>query len=315
MPCFNPLRGWKSRQLNKNGNRYVVFDKKHGFEDLEVNLPCGQCIGCRLERSRAWAIRCMHESSCHLDNSFITLTYAPEHLPPNGSLVKRDFQLFMKSLRFHNHGKDTIRYYHCGEYGEKFQRPHYHAILFGLDFPDKQLFQVRDGIRLYTSDHLHNIWKKGFCTVGDVTFESAAYVARYVTKKITGPQAESISNHTGLKHYESLIPDTGEIVTREPEYATMSRRPGIGREWYEKFKKEVFPSDEVIMRGKKLKPPRYYTSLFQIDDPAAHLALKRRRLKAAQQHSENNTMLRLHVRETVQKAKANLLIRPYEKGN
>lgn len=282
---------------------------------MPVNLPCGQCTGCRLEHSRHWAIRCMHEAQLHLSNCFITLTYDDKHLPENGSLVKSDFQKFMKLLRYYDGGKNTIRYYHCGEYGEQFKRPHYHAILFGLDFPDKQVFRVRDGIRLYTSEALSRIWGKGFVTIGDVTFESAAYVARYVTKKITGDRKEKISTYTGLKHYEKLIPETGEVVEIEAEYATMSRRPGIGRAWYEQFKKEVFPSDEVIMRGKKLKPPRYYTSLYQIDEPAAHLALKRKRLKAAQKHADNNTIERLYVRETVQRAKQSLLLRGYEKGN
>lgn len=257
----------------------------------------------------------MHESQLHNDNCFITLTYDDEHLPSGGSLVKSDFQKFMKLLRYYDNGENTIRYYHCGEYGEQFRRPHYHAILFGLDFPDKVLFRVRDGIRLYTSEALSKIWGKGFVTIGDVTFESAAYVARYVTKKITGDRKDKLSTYTGLRHYEKLDEETGEVVEIEPEYATMSRRPGIGRDWYQQFKKEVFPSDEVIMRGKKLKPPRYYTSLYQQEDPAGHMAVKRKRLKAAQAHAENNTMERMHVRETVQRAKQSMLIRGYENGN
>ena len=151
-------------------------------------VPCGQCIGCRLERSRQWAIRCVHEASLHTDNCFITLTYSPDCLPSDGSLNHDDFQKFFKRLRKHIAPK-KIRYYMCGEYGEDLQqpsklgRPHFHACLFGLDFDDKQLYIVRDDVKLYTSATLEKIWGKGFVTIGDVTFESAAYVARYIAKK------------------------------------------------------------------------------------------------------------------------------------
>src|SRR4051794_29862641 len=101
MPCFRPLKGYRARVTNPDtGKRSIVFNARKGFNDLPVDLPCGQCIGCRLERSRQWAIRCSHEAKLHEENCFITLTYAPEHLPPGGTLVVKDFQDFMKRLRF-----------------------------------------------------------------------------------------------------------------------------------------------------------------------------------------------------------------------
>lgn len=129
-----------------------------------------------------WAVRIVHEAQMWPQNSFITLTYRPEDLPQGGSLNVEHYQLFMKKLRARNTGH-KIRFFHCGEYGEKLSRPHYHAILFNYDFPDKKVFSEKNGNTIYTSELLEDIWGKGFCTIGDVTFQSAAYVARYVMKK------------------------------------------------------------------------------------------------------------------------------------
>ena len=170
-------------------------------------VACGQCVGCRLERSRQWAIRCVHESQMHEQNCFITLTYSDEFLPENGSLQLKHFQDFMKRLRFHVGG--GIRFFHCGEYGEENGRPHHHAIIFNHDFADKKVWKTNNGVVLYRSKILEELWPYGFATVGCVSFESAAYVARYITKKVNGDMADS--------HY----------LGREPEYITMSRRPGV----------------------------------------------------------------------------------------
>lgn len=306
MPCYSPLKGYMSRQLNKNGNSYVVFDINHGWLDKPVNLPCGGCIGCRLERSRQWAIRCMHEADLHIDNSFITLTYDPEHLPFDGSLDKRHYQTFMKRLRKNTGAK--IRYYHCGEYGEKNKRPHYHSILFGYDFKDKEPWKKINGQQLYTSEFLSRTWGKGFVTIGNVTFESAAYVARYIMKKVNNELAEK------TLHYFDIDFDTGEAKPLLPEYTTMSRRPGIGHDWYQKFKTDVFPSDQVIVKGKAIKPPKYYLDIYQREEPGNHSNIKRKRLRHAQANADDQTAERLFVRETVKKASLAHLIRPYEES-
>lgn len=304
MPCYKPLKGYRSKVKNETGKRSIVFNPRMGYVDQPQDVPCGQCIGCRLERSRQWAIRCVHEASLHAENCFITLTYAPEHLPPDGSLKKRDFQLFMKRLR--KKYNTRIRFFHCGEYGTEKGRPHYHACLFGFDFPDKELWSERNGVKLYTSKELLSLWEhKGHVTIGEVTFESAAYVARYIMKKINGDRAE--------EHYTLTDPETGQITQLQPEYTTMSRRPGIAKEWYDKFASDVFPSDFIVMRNMKIKPPKYYDRLYEITDPTNYLQTKlQRKIKA--KLNTDNTPERLQVKQRVKIKQLQKLKRGYENG-
>lgn len=308
VPCYHPLQGYRSRTTNASGKRSIVFDTRRGYIDLPVTVPCNQCIGCRLERSRQWAIRCTHEAQLHEDNSFITLTYSDEHLPGDGSLKVADFQDFMKRLRF-EHRPKRIRFFHCGEYGELNFRPHYHACLFGLDFPDRRLHITKNDVPLYTSATLAKSWKLGFSTVGDVTFQSAAYVARYIMKKLTGDAADELVAGSPLKHYEALDPDTGEIHILQPEYTTMSRKPGIGADWYAKFHTDVYPSDEVIVNAKPIRPPKFYDGRLELQDPQLLQRIKKRRLRAAHQHEADQTPERLAVREQVKLAQINQLKR------
>jgi hypothetical protein len=222
----------------------------------------------------------VNEASLHDRNCFLTLTYAPEFLPENGSLNVEDIQGFFKRLRRRIEPL-PLRYFQCGEYGSLLSRPHHHAILFGFDFPDKKLFQIRDGVKLYVSKMLSDLWPFGYSTIGEVTFESCAYVARYVTKKITGELAE--------EHYQG----------RKPEYITMSRRPGIGRAWLEQYLSDVYPADALIIRdGIKMKPPRYYDSIYDIIDPEAFALLKRKRMEKLQLiNPEEFSYERLQVKE------------------
>jgi len=286
MPCYSPLSGYRSKVVNPNGRRNIVFNIREGVADEPVDLPCGRCIGCRLERSRQWAIRCVHEASLHSDNCYITLTYNPESLPDGGSLVLEHYQLFMKRLRqWHRRSlrkqkikwnkKYAIRFFHCGEYGEKFRRPHYHACLFNFDFPDKIEWKKINGHQYYTSPLLEQLWPHGFSTISDVTFDSAAYVARYITKKITGDAAAD--------HYQTVNIKTGEIHELKPEYTTMSRRPGIAADWLKKYSSDVYPADSVVVRGREMKPPKFYDRLFELDDPVLFDEIKRRRELAAKQ--------------------------------
>jgi hypothetical protein len=197
-----------------------------------------------------------------------------------------------------------LRFYHCGEYGDKFGRPHYHVCLFGFNFTDRVPYKEINGTQVYTSEILEEKWGHGFCTIGDLTFESAAYTARYCTKKVNGKKKK--------EHYTKVHPITGEILELKPEYTTMSRRPGIGKEWYDKFKNDAYPSDYVTLRGVKMRPPKYYDGQFEIESPKILKKLKLKRRLNAHKHVDNNTGERLHVRETCQKAKANLLKRSYE---
>lgn len=187
MPCFKPLEAYRPRDT-RSKKLIFSYNPKTCDSITPIMLPCGQCVGCRLERSRQWALRCVHESKMHKDNCFITLTYATEHLPPDSSLHYPDFQKFMKRLR-KKYG-EGIRFYMCGEYGENFGRPHFHACLFGHNFTDLKLWKETNGQKLYRSKELEQLWPFGHSSVGSVTFESAAYVARYIMKKITGEAAE-----------------------------------------------------------------------------------------------------------------------------
>lgn len=309
MACFKPLTGFRSKSLNQNGKRQIVFSRSEGFVDQPVELPCGQCIGCRLERSRQWAMRCVHEASLHQDNIFITLTYDNEHLPPGGTLRYRDYQLFMKRVLVHadRHLKrhPGIRFYMCGEYGEKFARPHYHAIMFNYDLPDKRLWKMERGNALYTSQMLSDLWGHGHTSIGSVTFQSAAYVARYIMKKVTGDAA--------FDHYNDWDRETGEILAeRVPEFTNMSRRPGIGGKWFEKYMSDVFPDDFVVLNGKKVTPPRFYTSQYELLYPDEVATLKAARKKRALSRKADSTPERLKVREQVLQARVNRLVRSIE---
>ena len=267
-----------------------------------MTVPCGQCTGCRLERSRQWAVRCMHEASLHQDNCFITLTYRDDELPDYGSLVVEDFQRFLKRLR-KRVGK--FRYFHCGEYGERFRRPHYHALLFGFDFRDKVPWRMSNGYPTWRSPLLEKVWGVGNCEIGSVTFESAAYVARYCVKTLQNLRFRAGDRESYLaaveREYERLDSETGECVLVSPEYVTMSRRPGIGARWYEKYADEVFPSDEVIVRGKSCKPPRFYDKLFAEASPEEALELRKARERGRSR--EDETPARLRVREVCTEAR------------
>lgn len=294
MGCVRPITGWFSKTTTKNGKRAVVFNKKEAFNDLPVQIPCGQCIGCRLEKSRQWALRCMHEAQMHEDNCFITLTYNEEHLPFDQGLRVSHFQKFMKRLRKHAQPQ-KIRFYHCGEYGDKDGRPHYHAALFGYQFDD--LVEIPDKKDLFTSPTLEQIWGKGFCTVGHMTFDRAAYIARYCMKKATGKHAED---------YEVIDPIDFQVYNIQPPYSTMSRRPGIGKSWYEKFKGDCYPSDFLVMNEKKLKPPKAYDKHLEEEDPELYKTIKFLRAKEAKSNHQNNTTQRLVAREKIQTARLNL---------
>ena len=219
-------------------------------------VPCGECIACRLNYARDWAIRCTHEASLHEQNSFVTLTFNDENLPKDGSVRPSHISDFMRKLRKKIQPR-KVRFYGCGEYGSRLGRCHYHILLFGYDFADKSLWKsginrtgrpsMRNSGRfsLYTSKELEGFWQKGFTTTGEVTLESAGYVARYIGKKINGVKQ--------LEHYGKC---------KMPEFALMSRAFGIGKKWYEKYKTSIYPKDFITIDGVKFKPPRYYDKLF-----------------------------------------------------
>jgi hypothetical protein len=263
----------------------------------------------------------MHEAQCHSENAFITLTYAPEHIPSDHSIHKEELQKFFKRLRKEIGVK--IRYFACGEYGTQKNRPHYHAIIFGYDFPDKRVYtKTKNGDLLYRSDTLEKVWTKGYSLIGNVTFESAAYVARYVMKKRKGKNKDDDIS----EHYRILDEETGEQYQLEPEFCLMSRRPGIGREWLEKFKGDT-EKDFITLRGKKMKLPKYYDSIKEQETVIKEMSritgsnreyspkmesVKNKRREAAELNKEDNTLERLQVKREVKEAQLSNLKRNLE---
>lgn len=286
MPCYHPIPGWYGRVRGESGKLPVVFRMDQGYVDKPISVPCGNCVGCILEKARLWAVRCMHEASLWERNCFVTLTYDAQHLDPGGSLVPDHFVRFMKRLR---HVERGVRFFQCGEYGEKLGRPHHHALLFNCEFSDKQPL----GNGLWTSEELSRLWPYGFSSIGEVTFQSAGYVARYALKKVKG--------HKAAEHYGGKV----------PEYLTMSRRPGIGRGWIEKFASDVYPSDELVVNGVATKPPRYYDDVAAKMNPSELAYVKHLRRESAKDDPEKSGR-RLVVKEKVKKAAMQFLKRDLE---
>lgn len=315
MSCYHPLKGFVLG-VNANGKRdmkITSYDVDHleiyrgktyqivsksiqaphvrnmKLIDDYVTIPCGQCIGCRIDYSRQWANRMMLELPYHATSCFITLTYNDEHVPLstyvdyNGeeqlslTLHKRHFQLFMKRLR-KSYPDVTIRFYACGEYGDTTHRPHYHAILYGVDFSEDRalLGFSRDGYPQFVSANLEKLWPFGYSMICDVSWQTCAYVARYVTKK-----------------HKGKTKDFYEYFNIEPEFSLMSRRPGIGRKYYDDNRDKIYERQEIFIStpkgGLKVKPPRYYDSLYDID---CHDEMERIK-KARQEMSDNISYAKL----------------------
>lgn len=314
MPCYKPIDGYSSAYITANGKQRIVFSPAKSDNPKEIiPIPCGRCIGCRLEKAKEWALRCYHEALLYGENNvFLTLTYATENLPKHNSLDKSDFQKFIRALRKKTGAK--IRYYMCGEYGEQcanchqnkkncqddpqctewvatMGRPHYHAILFNWKANDAILVNIRNGNRVYTSKFLSGIWEKGTHELGSVTFKSAGYVARYILKKQNGER--------GRKYYgKRLAP-----------YTQMSLRPGIGKAWYEQNQKDFFPQDfAVLPDGRKTTVPTYYRNLLSKSDPALAEVLRTDRIAKSKINPDNSDE-RLESREVVKQAQINKLTR------
>lgn len=289
MPCYRPIVAWYGDKLS-SGKREIVFSRGQAQSCLDLKLPCGSCVGCRLERARQWAMRCVDEASLYLENSFITLTFNEEHLPLNRSLDVCIFQKFMKRLR-KEVSPVRIRFFHCGEYGPKNGRPHYHSLIFNYGFPDRVYFGLTSsGEKIYRSVQLERVWPFGYSSVADLTFGSAAYVARYHLKKVGSVVSDN--------HYVNK--KSGEVLS--PEYVTMSRRPGIGAGWFKKFKSDVYPFDSRVIKGIDTKPCKYYDSLYEVSDPESFRDVKLERLVCAAAQKDDNTEDRLLVKEQVKLA-------------
>lgn len=258
MSCFHPLPAYQEA----GGKVKVGRSRSEAARGVTLELPCGMCIGCKQDRARSWALRCVHEASLYDANTFATLTYDDAHLPERWNLDYRDFQLFMKRLRkvvrgvtAVSGGHRPIRFFCAGEYGEQNHRPHFHALLFNCHFSDS----VRYVNGTSRSALVERLWGAGNVVLGDVTPSSAAYVAGYVLSKRYGAAGEVAR--------EVLDTRTGEVFSRRAEFCEMSL--GIGREYYRRYSSDMFPHDFAVTKdGKRVKVPRYYWERFKAEaDP------------------------------------------------
>lgn len=294
MSCYHPIKGYRT----PHG---VVFSELRRHDILgDIEIPCGQCIGCRMRRASDWELRVMHEASMWKSNCFVTLTYGQGCLPPNGSLEHRDFQLFIKRAR--KELQKNLRYYMCGEYGPEGGRPHYHACIFNEDFRRdwKPHAKSKSGALMYTSETLTRLWGHGFATVQDLCRKTAGYTARYIMKKTLGEEAKGAYD---------FVDENGEIRQRKPEYAAMSLKPGIGAAWYNKYKMDIVRGDKAIAEGQERRVPKYYDKLLAKQKDVRKDEIDYNRYQKGKEGADDQTDERRAVREEVHKARVRNLKR------
>lgn len=293
MACEFPMQGLKlcnGEVKIMPGGYSPTWVKSYDALDVReiIPIPCGKCLSCRLDYSRQWANRCMDELETTQGPSwFITLTYDNDHLPRNTireevsgvevavpTLKSVDLQLFMKRLResFRRKGITDVRFFACGEYGEQGNRPHYHIICYNCPLDDLTFYKATRGLVYYNSKTIEDLWEnKGFCVITDVTWESCAYVARYIMKKHNGKIDDKWYERNGA----------------DKEFIRMSRRPGIGRKFFELHKDEIYPRDVTrYKKGVAIKPAKYYDKLYEDFEPIIMDDLKeRRRVQLERRHA------------------------------
>lgn len=315
MPCTAPLHAYPPPPAAEGGkaavvggeavaSRKFVFSAHRSYAGARaITIPCGQCAGCRLDRARDWATRAYHEAQCHDRSSFLTLTYDDAHLPRDLSVSVREMQLFKKRLR---EAIGPFRDLTCGEYGDRTLRPHFHMACFGI-WPDdaRAWCASKSGETLYRSERLEKVWGRGIVYIGALTYESAGYIARYTMKKAKGDKDPERYRR------EAFDPITGELRSWyvAPEFLTMSRNPGLGAEWFERWKGDVFPSDFLVIEGRKVPVPRFYTDRLAREAEREALRIKARRKLNGFRHAENNTERRLMTRHESQELRARRLVR------
>lgn len=307
MTCWHPIRGFRGP------GGAVVTTRSRSIASVPVVVPCGQCQGCRLDRSRDWAVRIALEASLYEENCFVTLTYNDDNLPPGGNLSKRDFQLFLKRLR-KSIAPARVRYFAAGEYGDENLRPHYHAILFGYRPADAVLWRMSQSTPIYRSKSLEELWPWGHVEFGSVSAQSGGYVARYCLKK---------SNNNYKGRYDRVNPETGEVWTVDPEFMVCSTVPMIGYKWLQLFEADCFPSDFLVVDGRKVPVPKAFvrkmtqtpsTSVFSRTGSIEGDARQKRMRKVLSdpRYIADSTDDRLAIRQEVQRLKIARLTRKCE---
>lgn len=299
MACFSPLSAWRM----DTGEIKFAAGETERARGTHLEFPCRQCSGCRLAKASEWSLRMQHEQRYHGASCFVTLTYADEHLPALGDLRYADIQTFHKRVR---KAKGPFRFYVCGEYGERTHRAHWHAAVFGIDFERGDGHgRSEAGTICYRSAELEKLWQKGFVTIGDLTPDSCNYVARYVTKKLTGD--------LGKEAYTVVDPDTGEIMgERQAPFARMSTRPGIGAQFADEYAADMLSGGCIVQRGgTELPIPAYYERRYMRDPRHADRMDEHKAARSAYdaRRAWNTTPDRLEVRRVVLAARTKSLKR------
>ena len=256
MTCFDPMKMFVAAVPHPaTGKRGLTCNPIKALNShVAKRIPCGRCNGCRVDKRKQLAIRVMHECKMHSFNYFITLTQSMEARPRSNSLAKRDLQLFHKRMRSH-YGicppHRILKFFACGEYGEHQDNPHYHSIVMSDVelFTDKVFWKKTEDGPVWKSAELEKLWPNGICEITSTSFGTAAYVAGYALKKMLSDDDPSLVR---------ISPVDGQWHTVEPEFATMSRRPGLGSTWFDKYQADAFPSDFLVVGRNKVKPPKYY---------------------------------------------------------
>lgn len=313
MPCFKPVTMWTCGTHHVSKKRLLrpyppKSDSPYAdFQPVVVN--CNVCEGCLERRKSGFATRSLLESTLHQHNCVLTLTYDEAHLPmagngPFSTLRPDHLKAFMKRLR-REFPNIPILQMACGEYGGLNQRAHYHVILNGIDFKDKQFYKTsRRGSPQYISETLSRLWPFGLATVGIFSFEAARYTAGYILKKPrigarkgTDEYAKRVRHHYGVPEF-----GTGELIVRHPEFASYSTRPAIALNWIKRFVNDVYPKDSLHVDGRQYPVPEYFDSYLDRTDPEMLKAVKERRAQLAK-NDPDRTPERLAVRHEIFKKK------------
>lgn len=340
MSCYHPLKAMKQVDLRTGefvkmqfidfkpaAKRNIKVERGRTLLETYEEIPCGKCTGCRMQYAENWAIRCILEARQWKDNCVITLTYNNEHLPKgkkidpntgeileeNVTLCKEDVQKFFKRLRktySKKYNQNNIRFFMCGEYGDKRGRPHYHVILFNCYIPDQEFFKFNNnGFKIYNSKEIEKIWGLGDVKINELSYEMCAYIARYVLKK---------QKDKGSKEWYEC---NGQV----PEFTNMSRRPGIAYKYFEKNKEKIYETEEIWLQTKKTlkayKPGRYFDTKFEQENEEEFKKIKAKRRQNAE--DRKRTMEHLigmpieeynSLKEESKQKKLNKLIRVYEQS-
>lgn len=303
MPCFNPMRVATDEDGHLDWSKSYTSD----VVDSPVLVPCRNCIGCKLADAREWAIRCFHEATLHTtkwkdprnglvtevpNSSMVTLTYDNEHLPADGCLDKGALVNFHR--RLDRHAGRPVRRFSIGEYGTTGGRPHYHALLMGLDLDDRYQVVLGDGQLVSKSHTLDKLWPFGNATIDDLNFNTVRYVSGYLAKEksgnpdfVDGPIAEKVDPTTGTVVYQPV----------QPQFRLMSRQPGLASEWIKANYERVYPFDEITIHGISFPPPGYYDRWLRREHPDLYAEVQTKRYDQRIQSQVEWTPQRLHAAE------------------